>query len=148
MSVCIFDDFKKSTLKWQIVICWTNINDLRECSSILWSPSPLCLCLSCLRRFDDLRKKHTLDFVSMYFICFVMFKWFQCPLVKQIQILPIWSNDYARKTRIEIQCKKTCSTAPSLFSKSHLLSNSCEYRTFARMSTWATGLINIHAQLD
>ena len=67
------------------------------------------------------------------------------------QIWPIWSNDYARKTRIEIQCKKTCPTAPNLFSKSHLLSNSCGYRTFARMSTWAInkysrsiGLIKYH----
>ena len=94
------------------------------------------------------QKKHALDFVSMYFICFVICKRFQCPLVKKIQMWPIWSNDYARKTRIEIQCKKTCSTAPNRFSKSHLLGNSCEYRTFARMSTWAIGLINIHAQSD
>ena len=28
------------------------------------------------------QKKHTLDFVSMYFICFVIVKRFQCPLVK------------------------------------------------------------------
>ena len=27
------------------------------------------------------QKKHTLDFVSMYFICCVLFKRFQCPLV-------------------------------------------------------------------
>jgi hypothetical protein len=64
------------------------------------------------------------------------------------QIWPICSNDYASKTRIEILCKKTCSTAPHLFPKSHLLSNSFGYRTFARMSTWTIGLIHIHAQSD
>ena len=35
------------------------------------------------------QKKHVLDFVSMYFMCFVIFKRFQCPLVKKIQIWPI-----------------------------------------------------------
>ena len=78
MSVCMFDDFKKTTLNRQIVICWTNINDLRECSSILGSPSPLCLCPSCPSATSE---KHALDFVSMYFICCVVFKRFQCRLV-------------------------------------------------------------------
>ena len=125
-----------------------NLIDFHWFYAIFWPPSPLCLCRRCLRRFADLRKKHVLDFVSMYFMCFVIFKRFQCPLINKIQIWPIWSNDYARKTRIEMQCKKTCSTAPNLLSKSHLLNNSCEYRTFARMSTWAIRLINIHAQPD
>ena len=49
--------------------------------TISGSHSPVRLCRSCLRRFGDLRKKHTLDFVSMYFICVVLFKRFQCPLV-------------------------------------------------------------------
>ena len=29
------------------------------------------------------QKKHALDFVSMYLICFVLFKRFQCPLVNK-----------------------------------------------------------------
>ena len=58
------------------------------------------------------QKKHALDFMSMYFMCFVIFKRFQGPLVKNIQIWPICSNDYASKTRIGILCKKTCCIAP------------------------------------
>ena len=134
------------TLNWSIAICWTNTHYLCECSSILGSPSPLCMYPSCLRRFGDLRKKHALDFMSMYVIHVVIFNGFQGPLAFFLQIWPICSNDYASKTRIGILCKKTCSTAPHLFPKSHLLNNSCGYRTFARMSTWAIELINIHAQ--
>ena len=52
------------------------------------------------------------------------------------QIWPIWSNDYASKTRIEIMCKKTCCTAPHILSEPDFLGNSWKYRTLARMSTW------------
>ena len=33
-------------------------------------PSPVRLCRSCLRRFGDLRKKHTAGFWNMYFVIF------------------------------------------------------------------------------
>ena len=36
------------------------------------SPSPVRLCPSCLRRFGDLRKKHALEFWSMYLVDFVI----------------------------------------------------------------------------
>ena len=80
MLVCIFDAFSKSTLTWEIVICWTNINDLCECSSILGSlPPPRGLC-ACRRRFFP-SKSTALDFMSMYVIYFVIVNRFQGPLV-------------------------------------------------------------------
>ena len=91
------------------------------------------------------QKKHALDFVSMHFICFAIFKQFQCPLVKK--------SKYGRSAQMTMPGRRASKFSPKrralllpCFSKSHLLSNSCEYRTFARMSTWAIGLINIHAQ--
>ena len=43
------------------------------------SPSRVCLCPSCLRRFGDLRKNTPLDFWSMYLVSFVIFCRFQPP---------------------------------------------------------------------
>ena len=55
---------------------------------------------------------------------------------KNFIIWPIWSNDNASKTRIELLCKKTCSTAPHLFSKLDFFWNSWSDRTLAKMLTW------------
>ena len=76
MFVCICDDFQQSTLKWEIVICWSNINDVCECSLILGSlPPPRGLC-ACRRRIFS-----PLDVMSMHFIDFVICLRFQGPLV-------------------------------------------------------------------
>ena len=59
----------------------SNINDLCECSSILGSlPPPRGLC-ACRRRLFS-SNKQTLEFMSMYFIDFVIFKRCQGPLVE------------------------------------------------------------------
>ena len=104
------------------------------CSDGFRVPSPLRLCRSCRRCFFFSWENTPLDCWSMHFVDVVHFSDFSVPWLNFENVVPLL-NDYASKTRIEILCKKTCSTAPHLFSKSHLLSNSCEYRTFARMST-------------
>ena len=47
--------------------------------SVSWSPSPVRLCRSCLRRFGDLRKNTPLEFWSMYLADFVIFNDFRAP---------------------------------------------------------------------
>ena len=70
-----------------------------------------------------------LDFWNMYVVDFVISERFQGPLVNKIKIWIICSNDYARKTRIEILYKKTCCIAPNHFPKSDFSSNSWILRT-------------------
>ena len=104
-------------------------------------PPPRGLC-ACLRRFGDLRKKHVPGILEHAFCEFCGFCDFWVILRspgKIFIIWPIWSNDYASKTRIEILCKKMCFVAHSLFSKPHFLCNSWKTRTVARMSTGIKG---------
>ena len=89
----------------------------------------LCVCASVSQLPQALFswKKHTPDFLSTYFVDFVI-----CVAIlespgKVYKIWPLCSNDYASKTRIEIVCKKTCCIAPHLFSKPHLLGYSRNY---------------------
>ena len=46
-------------------------------------PKPFVCVLALPAALRRPQKKHVLDFVSMYFMCFVIFKRFQCPLVKK-----------------------------------------------------------------
>ena len=62
-------------------------------------------------------EKHVPGFLEHVFCGFCDFWAISRSPGKKIKIWPIWSNDYARKTRIEILCKKTCYNAPYHFFK-------------------------------
>ena len=147
MSVCIFDDFKK------IDVEMTKCHLLNQYKWVAWMfidfriPKPFVSVSELPAALRRPQKKHALDFMSMYFICFVIFKWFQGPLV--------FFPKYGRPAQMTMPGRRASKFSEKrrglllpIFSKSHLLSNSCGYRTFARMSTWAIGLTNIHAHSD
>ena len=62
-------------------------------------------------------EKHVPGFLEHVFCGFCDFWAISRSPGKKIKIWPILSNDYARKTRIEIISKKTCYNAPYIFFK-------------------------------
>jgi len=148
MPVCIFNDFK------HIDVGMNNCHLLNHSKWFAWMfinfriPKPFVSVSELPVALRRPQKKHALDFVSMYSICVVLFKRFQCPLVNFSKYG--WSDQMTMPGRraSQFSAKRRALLLPIFFSKSHLLSIFYESRTFARMSTWAIGLINIHAQSD